>query len=170
MAINTLYSTLPDGIKADYMIKGILSMLLSAYEDSNDKNYLFYALTHIQIYLQSGHLYEENADLFNKVILPLDISPDEIIKKAITAKKTVKITKNSLNTILGRWPAYKNNTHTKNSAIQEILHNVKSKHIGCFTYCAVDKENLLYKKFTLEVTEKESSLYDHRKNMAYVLR
>lgn len=137
----------------------IISGYFFAYQASKEKEYLRSALVHIQVYLESGHHRETNILLFHRVLTCLGISFSQFMSSCDMTPIMVHPTANRINSILGRWPASRHNSHKKPDVIQDILFHLEHRQAGEYHYHASQGDRPI-KEFRLIIKHDMALLYD----------
>lgn len=116
-------------------IESIIMLNLHYFDLTCKKEYLQWAVDHIEAYLRLGYKYEELGDLFDKVLKELEISREEIFPDKVYRYIQTNANKAQVNRVLGRWAPVVGGIH-KEEAINDILKHILNKEIGEYNYCS----------------------------------
>lgn len=133
-----------------------VSQLYWYYKYLGEKEYLRAATLHIQAYLEMGFSYEENVELFNKVLEELETTRELEFPKRFYASKKISLNRSQVRSMIKKWPASPHQKMKINEVIDDIIHKIQDKEDGIFYYrCAVTGD--LYE---LVISTKEIFFHD----------
>lgn len=156
----------------DILLKSI-DWLIVYYENTNEKMYLEKAMWHAYAYSELGFGYEEGKEQFEKVMTKLNMDVFGRRKFEKSFYKKVKLTRSSVNSLLGRWNP-KLHSMKIDDAVTDIIAKASTGKQGEYLYHSGkvieqrDGKELWEKTYKLFVRESEAVLYHINANKYYI--
>ncbi len=167
-----LFSLHYRGIGIKSSIECIVSYLKEQFELSGDLRYLETALLNIQAYLNLGFVYEEKAECFNQVLKLYNCQREDVFLKSQYDKKCVRLNRNQIKKMIGRWRPSKENPMKIAEVVDDILDKVENKKLGHYYYHYISSYEKSRKKqnadmYELVVLEDECFFVDVKNQKYY---
>lgn len=158
------------GIDASDVIRESVLELQSDFERTNNKEFLIQALIQIQAYMEMGFPYADNGETFDNILCLLELNRDIMYPKKFYDKKELKITKNAIRRVIGKWPRTKGRTMSLDDMVNEIIKNCLEGNYGIYDYVCPMGNNSKIKKIQVVIKQKEMYLYHYDKKIYYFLK
>lgn len=156
------------GIVIPEVIQESILELVRNYKRTNNQEFIIQALIHIQAYMEMGFSYEDNDVIFDYILSLLDLNRNIMYPPKFYTKKELKLTKNAIKGIIGKWPNTKGRTMSLENMTKEIISNCTEKKCGVYDYvCPMGNNSKLIKKIRVVISEEEQYLYYFDKKIYY---
>lgn len=157
------------GISIKVSFELCLRKYLELFEHTGDSRYLRNALLHMQAFLEMGFVYEEFADLFDRILSEIGFDKEEVFPKRFYSVAKVKLVKGEVRKMIPRWSASKYHTLPINEVVNDIIEKVTKKREGHYYYHSNQnpqkKDDDIYE---LVITNEECFFYDISRKKYYM--
>lgn len=163
-----ILSGLPTGA-VSHTVKSILeeSIKLTAVSH-NAEQIMLSASEYILAYLDLGFSYLDHKDLFDRVLSSAGYS-EAALQMLSRRNHEILCNKAQIDWVLGRWPRFPHNSHTKTQAVEEILQLVDTMSPGEYRYYTAKKEGTYSTLFILQIFDDCAIIHDVVQNRFYRL-
>ncbi|MFR5631475.1 MAG: hypothetical protein ACLUFH_00570 [Monoglobales bacterium] len=152
----------------DKVLNGLLQ-ISNVYPGKELKqDVLLTASQYIFAYLQLGFSYLEHKNLFDSILTDMGYSVKEITALQKTNAPII-INKAQVRSLLGRWPASPNNSHTVVKAVEEIMQHISNKEYGTYQYYTAKKDGIYTALYQLNISPDSNIFHDVFRNRYYTL-
>lgn len=150
------------------LFKKVIQRLKKINQLTHSIQYLFDALIYIEAYLELGFEYCTLKDDIDFILNSLNLSPN-IFLVSTTNNLTLKLNRNAIRSVIGRWPKTPNRTLPINALIDDIIQKVQRKQIGVYHYESVQKKTgHIYGMYNLIIKNDVCYFHDVVNNKYYI--
>lgn len=158
----TMQSLHYKGILIKDTVSQSLGNLLGWYRQSGNRKYLEVALLQMQAYANMGFSVDDREPAVREILKLTGKNKENFIPQGIVTGKRIKVTKNQIRNILGRWRSGRNNSMKVNEVADDIFDKLEHHKIGRYIYenhRNTEEEPDIYE---LVINEEESYFFDVR--------
>lgn len=151
-----------------------LVWLKAWYEQLGEKAYLELALLQICTLCQMGLAEEADEGLYRELCASADTSMEVLMENCTGISKHIKISRQGICRLIGKWMPSKNNPMTKSEVVEDIMDKLVNRRVGQYYYhyrrsrcgnnCPETAKKDLYK---LVINRDESFFLDLKKFRIY---
>lgn len=121
------------GLDAKEVLADSITWLYDRYYETKDRKYLEQALRNIQAYIQLGYPYEEEQELFDRILRLLGAEKMQVMFLDEKYTKTVKLNKHQVRGMIGKWNPHIHSMSI-NSVVEDVMDKVKYEKEGVYSY------------------------------------
>lgn len=130
LALNNIEET---GLDEKEVLADSITWLYDRYYETKNRKYLEQALRNMQAYIQLGYPYEEEQELFDRILYLLGVKKIQVMFLDERYTKTVKLNKHQVRSMIGKWNPHIHSM-TINSVVEDVMDKVKYEREGVYTY------------------------------------
>ncbi len=158
----TMQSLHYKGILIKDTVSQSLGNLLGWYRQSGNRKYLEVALLQMQAYANMGFSVDDREPAVREILKLTGKNKENFIPQGIVTGKRIKVTKNQIRNILGRWRSGRNNSMKVNEVADDIFDKLEHHKIGRYIY--ENHRNTAEEPdiYELVINEEESYFFDVR--------
>lgn len=160
------------GLDKKEVLADSITWLYDRYYETEDRKYLEQALRNIQAYIQFGYPYEEEQDLFDRILCLLGAERIQVMFLDERYTKIVKLNKNQVRGMIGKWNPHIHSM-TINSVIEDVMDKVKHEKEGVYTYRSGQRifrgREIPKDEYRLVVYGHKAQFFDVGKGLCYTI-
>lgn len=176
IGVNAVKTALSNIESVDLSPKEVLTdsidWLYDRYSVGGDERYLKQALNHIQAYVQLGFPYEDNEQIFDRVLTVLKVDRVQVLFLDEKYTKMIKLNKNQIRGMIRKWNPHIHSM-TINSVIEDVMDKVKGEKSGIYTYASgkknVNGKSVPKDEYRLLIYGEKAQFFDVTQKLYYTI-
>lgn len=112
-----------------------LNWLKKWYSQEEEQKYLELALLQICALFGMGLIKEDDMALYREICALADTSMEELLESCISMSKRVKVSRQGIYSLIGKWMPGKNNPMKKSEVVEDIMDKLINHKEGQYYYC-----------------------------------
>lgn len=172
--IYTLETLSCRGLTVRGTVRKNLNWLKKWYSQEETYEYLELALLQICALIGMGLINEDDMALYSEICMLADTSMEELLENCICVSKHVKVSRQGIGCLIGKWMPGKKNPMKKSDVVEDIMDKLINHREGQYYYCYekyyVGNKYLETEKkdmYKLAINKEESYFFDLKKFRIY---
>lgn len=152
-----------------------LNWLKKWYGQEDSQEYLEMALLQICALFGMGLIKKDDITLYREICSLADTSVEELLENCISMSKPVKVSRQGIYSLIGKWMPGKNNPMKKSEVVEDIMDKLMNHREGQYFYCyerhrGGDKYMGAENKdmYKLVISQEESYFFDLKQFRIYI--
>ena len=163
------------GLTVRGTVRKNLNWLKKWYSQEMDQEYLELALLQICALFGMGLIKKDDMTLYNEICSLADTSMEELLENCTCISKRVKVSRQGIYSLIGKWMPGKKNPMKKSDVVEDIMDKLINHRQGQYYYCyeryyvgnkspETEKKNM----YKLVINQEESYLFDLKQFRIYI--
>ncbi|MCI9298988.1 MAG: hypothetical protein HFI10_16330 [Lachnospiraceae bacterium] len=164
------------GLTIRGVVRKNLTWLKSWYEQQKDEEYLEQALLQICALFRMELANEGDMELYEEICALAGISLESLMEHCTRMGKRIKVTRQGISGLIGKWMPSRKNPMTKPEVVEDIMEKLNNHRVGQYYYCYEragtrknSKESEKKDIYKLVINQEECFFLDMRQFRIYVL-
>lgn len=163
------------GLTVRGTVRKNLNWLKKWYSQEMDQEYLELALLQICALFGMGLIKKDDMTLYNEICSLADTSMEELLENCTCISKRVKVSRQGIYSLIGKWMPGKKNPMKKSDVVEDIMDKLINHRQGQYYYCyeryyvgnkcpETEKKNM----YKLVINQEESYFFDLKQFRIYI--